>query len=93
MLRRIFISKTPTFFKTRNYINEDGTGETEFMDKQTADSLIIKYNKKLFGFALSKTCSIQKAEEPTSSIVLDGYNSLLKEFSSSRPKCRNKLSS
>jgi RNA polymerase sigma factor (sigma-70 family) len=48
------------------------------MDKQTADSLIIEYNKKLFGFALSKTCSIQKAEELASRIVLEVYTSLLK---------------
>lgn len=48
------------------------------MDKQTADSLIIKYNKKLFGFALSKTSNIEKAEELASRIVLEVYSSLLK---------------
>lgn len=48
------------------------------MDKETADNLITKYNKKLFGFALSKTSCIDKAEELASRITLEVYSSLLK---------------
>jgi RNA polymerase sigma factor (sigma-70 family) len=48
------------------------------MDKQTADRIIIEYNKKLFGFALSKMSNISKAEDLASRITLEVYTSLLK---------------
>lgn len=48
------------------------------MDKRIADKIIIDYNKKLFGFALSKTSSISKGEELASKITLEVYTSLLK---------------
>lgn len=48
------------------------------MDKQTADKLIIEYNKKLFGYALSKTSNILNAEELASKISLEVYTTLLK---------------
>jgi hypothetical protein len=48
------------------------------LDKQAADALIIRYNKKLFGFALSKMSNISKAEDLASRITLEVYTSLLK---------------
>lgn len=48
------------------------------MEKQNADLIITEYYKKLYGFALSKTSNIDKAEELASRITLEVYSSLLK---------------
>lgn len=48
------------------------------MEKQAADACMMDYNKKLFGFALSKTRSLEAAEELASQISLEVYASLLK---------------
>ncbi|MDR1065495.1 MAG: sigma-70 family RNA polymerase sigma factor, partial [Oscillospiraceae bacterium] len=46
------------------------------MDKKAADSLITEYTKKIFGFALGKTASVDEAEELAARITLDVYVSL-----------------
>ncbi len=48
------------------------------MRKQDADIIITDYTKKLFGFALSKTENISKAEELASAITLEVYTALLR---------------
>lgn len=48
------------------------------MEKSMADRIITEYYKKLYGFALSKTADIGKAEELASRITLEVYTSLLK---------------
>ena len=48
------------------------------MDKKMADMMISKFQKTFFGFALSKTSSIQEAEELAARIVLESYAALLK---------------
>lgn len=48
------------------------------MKKTLADKIITEYYDKLFGFALSKISSIDKAEELASRITLEVYSSLLK---------------
>ena len=47
------------------------------MDKQRADELIVKYLKKIYGFATKKTFSYQEAEELSSDIVAEVYMSFL----------------
>lgn len=47
------------------------------MDKAEADNIISGYIKKLYGFAVSKTFSIDEAEELSSQIVLEVYRTLL----------------
>jgi len=47
------------------------------MQKQEADRLILDYNKKLFGFALSKTANVGQAEELAARITLEVYAALL----------------
>ncbi|MDR0905415.1 MAG: RNA polymerase sigma factor [Oscillospiraceae bacterium] len=49
------------------------------MDKTRADAIITKYNKRLFGFALSKTGRIDDAEELAARTVLEVYASLLRQ--------------
>lgn len=48
------------------------------MDKIFADKIIEVFYKKFYGFALSKTYSIEEAEELASRIVLEAYVTLLK---------------
>ena len=48
------------------------------MDKKQADNIITGYIEKIFGFAISKTTDVDKAEELASRITLDVYISLLK---------------
>ena len=48
------------------------------MEKQVADKIIAEYLKKLYGFAVTKTFSIDEAEELSEQIVLEVYKSLLK---------------
>ena len=48
------------------------------MDKKQADKIITGYIKKIFGFSVSKTMDVDKAEELASRITLDVYISLLK---------------
>ena len=48
------------------------------MDKELCDRLICEYNKKLYGFALTKTGSIERAEELAARITLEVYSSLLR---------------
>ena len=47
------------------------------MTRDIVDKIIIKYMKKLYGFALSKTKNIDKAEELASQITFEVYKSLL----------------
>lgn len=47
------------------------------MDKVTADKIISEYVKKLYGFAVSKTYSLDEAEELSAQIVLEVYRALL----------------
>lgn len=49
------------------------------MEKSTADRLICEYTKKIYGFAISKTSSIERAEELASRITLEVYVSLLRQ--------------
>ncbi len=48
------------------------------MDKIYADKMIEKYQSMFYGFALSKTYTINEAEELASRIVLEAYVTLLK---------------
>jgi len=48
------------------------------MEKEFVDGIISEYMKKIYGFALSKTMDIDKAEEIASKITLEVYKSLLK---------------
>ena len=48
------------------------------MEKEQADGVITEYMKKIYGFALSKTMDIDKAEELASRITFEVYKSLLK---------------
>ena len=48
------------------------------MEKEKTDKIITDYMKKIYGFALSKTKNIDKAEELASRIVFEVYKSLLK---------------
>ncbi len=48
------------------------------MDKIYADKMIEQFQKKFFGFALSKTYAIEEAEELASRILLEAYVTLLK---------------
>lgn len=48
------------------------------MDKLQADKIICEYTQKIFGFALSKTSSIDRAEELASRITIEVYSSLLR---------------
>ena len=48
------------------------------MDKEIVDNTIIKYIKKIYGFSLTKTKSIDFAEELSSRIVFEVYKALLK---------------
>lgn len=48
------------------------------MDKQQADKLISQYRKKIFGFALSKLCDLNMAEELAADICCEAYLSFLK---------------
>jgi RNA polymerase sigma factor (sigma-70 family) len=47
------------------------------MDKECADSLIVGFTAKLFGFALSKTGGIDEAEELAARITLEVYSAFL----------------
>ena len=49
------------------------------MDKPTADRVICEYTKKIYGFAISKTGSIERAEELAARITLEVYSSLLRQ--------------
>ncbi len=49
------------------------------MKKEAADAVITGYMKKLFGFAVSKTRSLSEAEELSSEIVIEVYQSLLRQ--------------
>ncbi len=51
------------------------------MTKEYADRIICGYTKKIYGFALSKTGSIERAEELASRITLEVYSSLLRQDS------------
>ncbi|MBQ8552123.1 MAG: RNA polymerase sigma factor [Clostridia bacterium] len=51
------------------------------MDKALCDSLILEYTSKLYGFAVNKTNSIERAEELASRITLEVYASLLRRDS------------
>lgn len=55
------------------------------MDKETADRLILEYTPKLYGFALSKTRDLQKAEELAARITLEAYAALLKRDAVANP--------
>ena len=46
------------------------------MDKKFADEMIEKFQKKYFGFALTKTAGIDEAEELSSRIVCEAYITL-----------------
>lgn len=48
------------------------------MEKQKADSIITKYLKKIYGFAVKKAFSYDEAEELCSEIIFEVYSSLLK---------------
>ena len=48
------------------------------MDKALCDKIICEYTDKLFGFAMTKTRSIRRAEELASRITLEVYASLLR---------------
>ncbi len=48
------------------------------MDKIFADKMIEKYQTIFYGFALSKTYTIDEAEELAARIVLEAYVTLLK---------------
>lgn len=48
------------------------------MNKQFADKMIEKYQKIFYGFSISKSYSIEEAEELSSRIVLEAYVMLLK---------------
>ena len=48
------------------------------MDKTKADKIITDFLKKIYGFSLSKTMNIDKAEELASRITFEVYKSLLK---------------
>ena len=48
------------------------------MDKIFADKMIEKFQKKFYGFAISKTYTFEEAEELASRIVLEAYVTLLK---------------
>ena len=54
------------------------------MDKKEVDRIIERYLKKVFGYALTKTKDLDKAEELASRIIFDVYKSLLK-----KDKCEN----
>ncbi len=47
------------------------------MNKQQADSLIVEYLPKIYGFAMKKAFSFEEAEEISSDIVEEVYRSLL----------------
>lgn len=47
------------------------------MEKQKADAIIEQYLKPLYGFAVNRTGSTEKAEELAASIVLEVYSALL----------------
>ena len=49
------------------------------MEKAIADKIITDYMKKIYGFALSKTMDIEKAEELSSDIIFEVYTALLKK--------------
>lgn len=49
------------------------------MTKEQTDRIISEYTKKIYGFALSKTSSIERAEELASRITLEVYVSLLRQ--------------
>ena len=51
------------------------------MDKALCDKIICEYTDKLFGFAMTKTRSIRRAEELASRITLEVYASLLRRDS------------
>ena len=46
------------------------------MDKEFADRMIEKFQKKFFGYALSKTADFDEAEELASRIVCEAYATL-----------------
>ena len=48
------------------------------MNKIDADKLIVEYQQKIFGFAMSKMRNIADAEELASNIMLEIYKSFLK---------------
>lgn len=48
------------------------------MEKKSADTLILKYREKIFGFALEKMRNISQAQELASDIVCQVYTSFLK---------------
>lgn len=48
------------------------------MNKINADRLIVEYQQKIFGFAMSKMRDVDNAEELASNIVLEVYKSFLK---------------
>lgn len=48
------------------------------MKKEHADNLITQYQKKIFGFAISRTSDIQEAEELAAEISCETYTSFLK---------------
>ncbi len=48
------------------------------MNQQEADALLLQNSKKIYGFALSRLDSIDRAEELASRIVLEVYASLLR---------------
>lgn len=48
------------------------------MDKQTADKKIYEYRDKIFGFAMDKTRSVDRARELASDIICEVYRSFLR---------------
>jgi len=48
------------------------------MDKEICDKLICEYMGKIYGFAVTKTSTVDKAEELASRITLEVYSSLLR---------------
>lgn len=51
------------------------------MDKQKADSIVIEYLPKIYGFSVNKSFSYDEAEEICAEIVKELYDSLLKSKS------------
>ena len=48
------------------------------MEKQKADQVIVKYSKKIYGFAMKKSYSYEEAEELCADMISEVYLSLLR---------------
>jgi len=67
---------TQPFPKFPHYIIRNASGGFQ-MNKTITDKLILEYQKKIFGFALSKLQNLPEAEELASDITCEVYHSLL----------------